>query len=92
MKITRQRLKEIIKEELTTEELSGTDKENLVSRVKKLLMHTLIDEEGLSTLTRVVHELEGLYPVPREGGGEESWGTGRAKDWTKPRGSSRFRK
>jgi hypothetical protein len=85
MKLTKQRLREIIKEELATERLSGADKENLVSRVKKLLMHSLIDEEGVATLTQTVHELEGLYPVPREGEAEE-------EDWTKPRGSSHFRR
>jgi hypothetical protein len=85
MKITKQRLREIIKEELATERLSGTDKENLVSRVKKLLMHSLIDEEGLATLTQVVHELEGLYPGRREPEVEE-------EDWTKPEESSHFRR
>jgi len=85
MKLTKQRLKEIIKEELATERLSGTDKENLVSRVKKLLMHSLIDEDGLAALTQVVHELEGLYPVPRQPEAEE-------EDWTKPEGPSHFRR
>ena len=70
-------------EELAMERLSGTDKENLVSRVEKLLMHSLIDEEGVATLIRVVHELEGLYPVPRES---------ETEDWTKPRGASHFRR
>jgi regulator of sirC expression with transglutaminase-like and TPR domain len=83
MKISKAKLRQIIKEELATEWLSGTDKENLVSRVKKLLMHSLIDEEGVATLTRVVHELEGLYPVAHES---------ETEDWTKPRGSSHFRR
>ena len=82
MKISKAKLRQIIKEELANDELLDK-KADLVSRVKKLLMHSLIDEEGVATLTRVVHELEGLYPVAHES---------ETEDWTKPRGSSHFRR
>jgi len=83
MKLTKAKLKRLIKEELATERLSGTDKENLVSRVKKLLMHSLIDEEGVAALTQVVHKLEGLYPPAS---------ASEAEDWTRPKGRSHFRR
>ena len=63
MKITKQRLKEIIKEELL-ERLDPRDRDELVSRVKRLLLHSAIDEEGLAALTRLVHDLEKQYPIP----------------------------
>ncbi len=63
MKITKQRLKEIIKEELL-ERLGARDRDKLVSRIKRLLLHSTIDEEGFAALTRLVHNLEKQYPIP----------------------------
>jgi len=63
MKITTQTLKEIIKEELL-ERLDPRDRDELVSRVKRLLLHSTIDEEGFAALTRLVHDLEKQYPIP----------------------------
>ena len=63
MKITKQRLKEIIKEELL-ERFGPRDRDKLISRVKMLLMHSTLDEEGFAELTRLVYDLENRYPIP----------------------------
>ena len=63
MKLTKQQLKEIIKEEIN-ERLGPRDRDQLVARVKRLLLHAPIDEEGFAALTRLVHDLEQRYPVP----------------------------
>ena len=63
MKITKQRLRQIIKEELL-ERLGPRDRDDLVARIKMLLLHSTIDEEGFAALTRLVHNLEKQYPIP----------------------------
>ena len=58
-------------------------KSELLSRIQKLLAQSFIDLEGLAALTRVVHDLEGLYPLPRERKASD-------EDWTRPQGGSHF--
>jgi hypothetical protein len=60
MKISKTRLKEIIKEELQTARASSS----LPHRVKSLLADTAIDEEAISSLTKLVYDLERRFPVP----------------------------
>lgn len=60
MKISKTRLKEIIKEELQTARASSS----LPQRVKSLLTDTAIDEEAVASLAKLVYDLELRFPVP----------------------------
>ena len=59
MKITKQKIREMIKEEL-----SNQDKDKLLGRVQSLFLHTSIDEAGFAELARVVYDLEKRFPIP----------------------------
>jgi|ETNvirnome_2_130_1030620.scaffolds.fasta_scaffold34887_2 hypothetical protein len=64
MKLTKQRLEKMIREELMNERLTTSDRKSLAERVSFLIMNAPIDEEAFAELTRLVHSLEEKFPIP----------------------------